>query len=141
MEISGVAEAVLYVDDLQAATRFYQDILQLPLTLNFDDSSFLQTGRDSTVILFDRDKLRKRASPIPAHGADGAGHLALAVPAGSLGAWRERLQGQGVAIEHEQTWPQGTRSLYFRDPAGNSVELIESNHYPQIWERLDQRVE
>ena len=26
-------------------------------------------------------------------------------------------------------WPNGARSLYFRDPAGNSVEIAE----PRLW--------
>jgi catechol 2,3-dioxygenase-like lactoylglutathione lyase family enzyme len=30
----------------------------------------------------------------------------------------------GVPIELETDWPRGGKSLYFRDPAGNSVELI-----------------
>jgi hypothetical protein len=34
-----------------------------------------------------------------------------------------------VAIEHEATWPRGGRSFYFRDPAGNSLELAT----PRIW--------
>jgi catechol 2,3-dioxygenase-like lactoylglutathione lyase family enzyme len=29
-----------------------------------------------------------------------------------------------VDIEAEVVWPTGGRSLYFRDPAGNSIELI-----------------
>jgi catechol 2,3-dioxygenase-like lactoylglutathione lyase family enzyme len=44
--------------------------------------------------------------------------------------WRERLEQQGVAIEAEITWPSGGYSIYFRDPAGNSVELAT----PQVWE-------
>jgi catechol 2,3-dioxygenase-like lactoylglutathione lyase family enzyme len=52
--------------------------------------------------------------------------------------WRERLAANGIAIEHEQDWPQGTHSIYFRDPAGNSVELIEASHYKGVWDRLQQ---
>lgn len=131
-----VAEAVLYADDLAQATRFYRDVLQLPLTASFGDASFLQTGPDSTLILFDRQKLSERESVIPSHGANGEGHVALAVERDEMPAWRERLQEQGVEIEHEQRWPQGTHSIYFRDPAGNSVELIEARHYRSIWESL-----
>ena len=138
-KIQRIAEAVLYVDDLPAATHFYQDVLQLPLTYSFGDSSFLQTGPDSTLILFDRERLRRRQSVIPAHGADGAGHVAFAALPHEMAAWRERLLQMGVEIEHEQRWPQGTHSIYFRDPAGNSIELIESSHYPQIWEGLNER--
>lgn len=132
-----IAEAVLYVDDLPEATRFYQDILQLPLTASFGDASFLQTGKDSTLILFDRHKLRQRESVIPSHGADGEGHVAFAVEADEMAAWRNRLQELGVDIEHEQDWPQGTHSIYFRDPAGNSVELIEAGHYRFVWDSLN----
>lgn len=132
-----VAEAVLYVDDLDEATAFYHEVLSLPLSARFGDASFLQTGKDSTLILFDRQKLRSRQSAIPAHGADGAGHVALATPSEQIPAWRERLQAHGVDIEHEQRWPQGTFSLYFRDPAGNSIELIEARHYELVWEKMD----
>ena len=34
-----------------------------------------------------------------------------------------------VPIELETDWPRGGHSLYFRDPAGNSVELIT----PGLW--------
>lgn len=134
--IIGVAEAVLYVSDLERATWFYTEVLGLPVTAAFDDARFLQTGENSTLILFDINKLEKRRSPIPAHGARGRGHVALAVPAAELGDWRRRLLENGVAIEHEQEWPQGTHSIYFRDPDENSVELIDGRHYPQIWEKL-----
>lgn len=135
-EILGVAEAVLYTDDLEEATRFYTKVLGLPLTASFGDASFLQTGRASTLIVFDRQKLGERESVIPEHGTEGAGHVALAIPPEQIDAWRERLEAHNVEIEHEQDWPQGTHSIYFRDPAGNSVELIESDHYPDVWERL-----
>ena len=101
--VRNIAEAVLYVDDLPEATRFYQDALGLPLTLSFADASFLQTGQDSTLILFDRAKLADRESAIPAHGSVGQGHVAFAVPAAELDEWREHLMAQGVAIEHEQS--------------------------------------
>lgn len=134
--ILGIAEAVLYVDDLPQATRFYTEILRLPLSASFSDASFLQTGRDSTLILFERGKLEERQSAIPAHGTVGAGHVALAVPADDMDEWRRRLKEEGIPIEHEQEWSQGTHSLYFRDPDGNSVELMEARHYRLVWERL-----
>ena len=65
----------------------------------------------------------------PPHGATGPATPASPSPEGDLDAWKERLQAHGVAIEHEQAWPRGGRSLYFRDPAGNSLELAT----PRIW--------
>ena len=34
-----------------------------------------------------------------------------------------------MTIEQEVDWPRGGRSFYFRDPAGNSLELAT----PRIW--------
>lgn len=131
-----IAEAVLYVDDLQEAMHFYTKVLELPLSASFADAAFLQTGRNSTLILFDRQKLQARESVIPSHGASGPGHVALAVPGDEMDDWRPQLESAGVPIEHEQRWPQGTHSIYFRDPAGNSVELIDATHYQRVWEKL-----
>lgn len=132
--ISGLAEAAVYVADLEKARAFYKEVLGLVETAVFADAAFLQTGPHSTLILFDREKLLNRDSVIPGHGADGPGHVALAISPEEMDAWRTRLEAQGVVIEHEQDWPQGTHSLYFRDPDQNSLELIDATHYPQIWD-------
>jgi catechol 2,3-dioxygenase-like lactoylglutathione lyase family enzyme len=66
---------------------------------------------------------------VPAHGAQGPGHACFAVAETDLEYWKERLQAAGVAIEQEVDWPRGGRSFYFRDPAGNSLELAT----PLIW--------
>ena len=54
----------------------------------------------------------------------GPGHTTLGIPADAFDTWRNRLEAHGVRIEKEPTWPRGGRLLYFRDPAGNSVELV-----------------
>jgi catechol 2,3-dioxygenase-like lactoylglutathione lyase family enzyme len=80
------------------------------------------------LLLFDPVAARANRD-VPAHGASGAGHACLAVPESELVAWQARLRAHGVTIEHEQAWPRGGRSFYFRDPAGNSLELAT----PRIW--------
>jgi catechol 2,3-dioxygenase-like lactoylglutathione lyase family enzyme len=55
--------------------------------------------------------------------------VCFAIEDESIDAWRDRLRNRNVAIEYEQTWPRGGRSIYIRDPAGNSVELAS----PRIW--------
>ena len=137
-QVLALAEAALYVTDLDRARQFYTDVLGLPVTAAFDDACFLQTGPNSTLILFDLEALLKRQSVIPGHGAHGRGHVALAIPAEEMDAWRERLLAHNIAIEHEQDWPQGTHSIYFRDPDDNSIELIDTRHYPRVWERIGQ---
>jgi catechol 2,3-dioxygenase-like lactoylglutathione lyase family enzyme len=66
---------------------------------------------------------------VPPHGTTGDGHLCFAATAAEIDAWRKRLGEAGVAIEAEVEWPKGGRSIYFRDPSGNSLEFAE----PRIW--------
>lgn len=138
-QILNIAEAVLYVDDIERAKQFYTAVLGLPPTLQFDDAVFLQTGQNATLILFDLAALRQRVSDIPAHGAQGQGHVALAIPPEEMDAWRERLQAHGVDIEFEIDWPAGTHSIYFRDPDHNSIELIDGSHYPKMWAQITEK--
>ena len=66
---------------------------------------------------------------LPAHGATGPGHFALGIRADDLAGWHEGLAAHGVVVEKDVRWPRGGQSLYLRDPAGNSVELIT----PGLW--------
>ncbi|MFO1037345.1 MAG: VOC family protein [Geminicoccaceae bacterium] len=124
-----VLETVLYVDDLDAASRFYGEVLGLE-----QDSgqaglfSFFRIG-EAMLLLFDPTTSGKDRGSIPPHGSHGPGHACFAVPEVELDPWRQHLESRGVAIEAEHVWPRGGRSIYFRDPAGNSLELAT----PRIW--------
>ena len=89
---------------------------------------FFQVGEASVLLAFRADATLK-GDQLPPHGATGPGHFALGIEAEAFDGWRKLLQGHGVIIEQEVEWPRGGRSLYFRDPAGNSVELVT----PGVW--------
>ncbi len=65
----------------------------------------------------------------PAHGPQGPGHICFRAEASDLDRWRSHFEQAGIAIEADFEWPGGGRSIYVRDPAGNSVEFAE----PRIW--------
>jgi catechol 2,3-dioxygenase-like lactoylglutathione lyase family enzyme len=129
LNITAIIETAIYVDDLQAAEDFYRTVLELPvLGKEAGRHVFFRVGQASVLLAFVAETTL-RGDHLPAHGARGPGHFALGIAAELLDAWRDRLQRHGVAIEKEVAWPRGGRSLYFRDPAGNAVELIT----PGIW--------
>jgi len=126
--IDRVLETVLYVDDLGAAERFYGDLLGLELDSKKDGIFVFFRCGAGMLLLFEPGAASTGRS-VPAHGTQGPGHACFAVAERELDAWRARLEAAGVAIEQEMTWPRGGRSFYFRDPAGNSLELAT----PRIW--------
>jgi len=128
-EIEAIVETALYTEDLERIKRFYMDVLGLSvLGREPGRHVFFRVGKGNVLLAFN-PKATLVGGILPAHGARGPGHFALGIPANVLDAWRARLIGKGVAIEKEMAWPGGGASIYFRDPAGNSVELVT----PGIW--------
>jgi len=128
-----VLEACLYVSDLELAEGFYRDVLGLSLhSKQAGRHVFFRCGLQM-VLLF-QPEATSDPDLIPqglgAHGAFGPGHLAFGVSRGELPKWRARLERHGVEIEQEVKWGGDRgRSLYFRDPDGNSLELAT----PALW--------
>lgn len=134
--LAGVLEACLYADDLDAARRFYAGTLGLEVVAHERDRHvFFRAGASTMFLVF--NPVRTAVVPddaasgivVPPHGATGPGHVAFMVADADLDGWRSHLAVQGITIEREITWPRGGRSLYVRDPAGNSIELAS----PRLW--------
>jgi catechol 2,3-dioxygenase-like lactoylglutathione lyase family enzyme len=127
--IETVVETAMYAADLDAAERFYADVLGLSLLgRDADRHVFFRVGSASVLLIFNPQTTLK-GGDLPSHGTIGAGHFALGIRPETLDIWRRHLAAKGVVIEKEVSWPRGGRSLYFRDPAGNLVELVT----PGVW--------
>ena len=127
MSITDILETVLYAGDLVAAEDFYERVLGLELESRAPGRhAFFRCG-EAMLLIFDPASTSQSAGGVPAHGATGPGHVAFAVD--DLDEWPARLRDAGIAIEADLDWPGGGRSVYVRDPAGNSVELTT----PRIW--------
>jgi catechol 2,3-dioxygenase-like lactoylglutathione lyase family enzyme len=129
-----ILETCLYADDLPAARQFYEHLFDLEV-IDYDPERnlFFRCG-DGMLLLFDPAhttvvQTEVDGQPIPLHGTSGAGHVAFRTPHEETDRWREKLTTAGVEIESEVRWPNGAVSLYFRDPAGNCLELAT----PDLW--------
>jgi catechol 2,3-dioxygenase-like lactoylglutathione lyase family enzyme len=134
MQLLRVLESCLSAIDLDAAERFYTQVIGLEKHAREDGRHVFFRCGDGMVLIFNPEHTSTVAttiagSQVPLHGTRGAGHLAFAVIENEIPAWRAHLAKMKVPIESEVHWPQGGTSLYMRDPAGNSIELAT----PRIW--------
>ncbi len=134
MKLHGVLETCLYAADLGGVRPFYREVLGFELIAEEEGRHLFFRCGEAMLLVFNPEKTASGSTlvgevPVPAHGAHGPGHAAFRVEEAELGAWRERLKECGVAIESEIAWPKGGWSIYFRDPAGNSLELAT----PAVW--------
>ena len=122
----GVYETVVYASEIETTARFYADLLGLRLLEEPTElSAVFRLPGGGVLLIFDPARSSTPGRPVPSHGTTGAGHVAFAVEPGTLDASADALRRHGIEIEQEITWDEGGRSVYVRDPAGNSVELIE----------------
>ena len=131
--IEGILETALYVDDLDAAEAFYGGILGFEkIRRGGNRHVFYRCGPGILLIFNGVETLKPVADgslAVPKHGTTGPGHACFRVRANHLDAMAATLVSAGITIEQDMTWPQGGRSIYFRDPAGNSLECAT----PLIW--------
>ncbi|MDT8343788.1 MAG: VOC family protein [Thermohalobaculum sp.] len=128
-----ILETALYAENLTETAAFYATVLGLERIAAVPDRHVFFRVGGGVLLIFRPAATRVPPAPgglaVPPHGAEGPGHVCFAATAGEIVRWRARLIAAGVAIESEVEWPQGGRSIYLRDPAGNSVEFAE----PRIW--------
>ena len=124
-----IVETCIYAENLDETIRFYEDVLDLPLiAFEEDRHAFFKCGK-GMLLIFDpnhtsRVQTEVSGSPVPLHGAKGENHVAFSVKDSEYENWKQNLIDNGVAIESVVKWPNGVDSFYFRDPAGNSLEII-----------------
>ena len=131
MTVPRILETALYADDLAAARHFYEHVLGLECYAVEDGRHvFFKCGDQMLLIFNPHATAQSRGTlPVPPHGACGPGHICFRAFPSEFDGWRRRLESSAISIEAEFEWPGGGRSLYIRDPAGNSVEFAE----PRIW--------
>jgi catechol 2,3-dioxygenase-like lactoylglutathione lyase family enzyme len=125
----GLRHLALNVRDLPAMKRFYVELLGFAVEWEPDpDNIYLSSGIDNLALHRSTSLTTGRSAE---GGAAALDHLGLIVrEADDVDRWAAFLEGNGVAMSAKpKTHRDGARSCYFKDPDGNSVQII---HHPPI---------
>lgn len=133
MKINKVVETCIYSSDLDSMKEFYIGLLGLPLVQEEKNKLiFLKVGK-SMLLIFDPLRTKVDNDRLPSHGAQtppASVHFAMEIEERDYHLWKELLARNSVVVEKEVDWKGRAKSLYFRDPAGNLVELITPGGWP-----------
>ena len=119
----GVHHVALLSADVETTIRFYQDLLEFPLTELFENRDyegsthfFFDIGHGNTIAFFDFPGL-----DLGPYGEvlGGLHHLAISMPPDRWAHVKAKLDDAGVEYAHIDG-----SSIYFRDPDGARIELI-----------------
>jgi lactoylglutathione lyase len=119
MHLHTLDYVILLCEDVAAMKAFYHDVLGFPIERDWEDWIELRAG---AVLLTLRQRGRPYDGQIP-RGTAGV-QLAFRVAPSEVGEWHaELLQRQVEIIEPPRDRDYGHRTLFFKDPEGNILEI------------------
>ena len=121
----GVDAITLFVEDLEAAMRFYLEVFDLPLHFEDDDSAVFAFG--STLInLLKTTAASELIEPAAVANSEAGARLQLTIGVEDVDAVCADLAARGVALLNgPMDRPWGVRTASFRDPGGHVWEIAK----------------
>lgn len=134
LRFTRIVETCIYSSDLEKMKDFYSKYLGLQIISEENGRYvFLRAGKSMLLIFNPNNTLTKGDTVFPLHGAispPASVHFALEIEKEDYENSKNMLVQNEIEIEKELSWENESRSIYFRDPAGNLVEFITKGNWP-----------
>jgi len=119
----GIAAITLFVEDLEAAKRFYGDVFQLPVAFEDGNSAVFRFG-ETLVNLLRASEAPGLIAPAPVAAPGDGVRLQFTLAVEDVDATCERLRERGVQLLNgPMDRPWGIRTASFHDPGGHIWEI------------------
>ena len=120
---SGISAITLFVDDLDAAKRFYRDVFGLPVVFEDDDSTVFNFG-NTIVNLLKTTAAKELIEPATVAGREAGARFQFTIEVDDVDAMCAELAIHEVELLNgPMDRPWGVRTACFRDPAGHIWEI------------------
>ena len=118
-----IAAITLFVEDLEAAKRFYREVFQLPVTFEDENSTVFRFG-ETVVNLLNASEAPGLVEPATVATQDAGVRFQFTLDVDDVDAMCEELKGRGVdLLNGPMDRPWGIRTASFRDPGGHIWEI------------------
>jgi catechol 2,3-dioxygenase-like lactoylglutathione lyase family enzyme len=118
-----IAAITLFVEDLESAKRFYQEVFQLPVAFEDDSSAVFRFG-ETLVNLLKASEAPGLVEPATVATRDAGVRFQFTLGVDDVDAMCEELKERGVdLLNGPMDRPWGIRTASFRDPGGHIWEI------------------
>jgi len=120
-----IGAITLFVEDLEAAKQFYQDVFGLPINFEDDDSAVFDFG-NTIINLLKTTAARELIDPAAVAGREAGSRLQLTIQVDDVDATSAELATRGVELLNgPMNRPWGVRTASFSDPGGHIWEIAQ----------------
>jgi len=120
---SGISAISLFVEDLDAAKRFYGGVFGLPLVFEDDDSAVFNFG-NTIVNLLKATAALELIEPAAVASREAGARFQFTIEVDDVDAMCRELAARGVELLNgPMDRPWGVRTASFRDPGGHIWEI------------------
>ena len=122
---SGISAITLFVEDLEAAKRFYEVVFGLPIHYQ-DDSSAVFNFRNTLINLLKASEAIELIAPATVASRDAGARMQFTIDVDDVDPMCAELTAGGVELLNgplDRPW--GIRTASFRDPAGHIWEIAK----------------
>ncbi|HWC71021.1 MAG TPA: VOC family protein [Actinomycetota bacterium] len=118
-----IAAVTLFTEDLEASKRFYQEVFDLPVEFEDDDSAVFRFGKTLVNLLAVREA-HELIEPAVVGSRDSGVRFQFTLGVEDVDAMCAELQERGVELLNgPMDRPWGIRTASFRDPGGHIWEI------------------